>query len=153
MPKKLAIAVLVTGALMLPSHEALAHGGGGLGGGQGEGFYGGGSHGRTLEDDFHGSGFGVGANRGGGFGGHHFVVGPGEVGDPYWSPCNYDSYGTNSCGGKARPHKLGGPNPIACRHPLSYGRVPFFLASHRLMEKGRERLSALFRPVRAMLHW
>ena len=61
MPKKLAIAVvaLVTGALMLPSHEALAHGGGGLGGGQGEGFYGGGSHGRTLEDDFHGSGFGV----------------------------------------------------------------------------------------------
>jgi hypothetical protein len=101
MPKKLAIAVvaLVTGALMLPSHEALARGGVGFGGGRGAGFGGIGFHRRALGGSFHGSGFAVDANRGGGFGGHHFVVGPGEVGDPYWSPCNYDSYGTNSCGG------------------------------------------------------
>jgi hypothetical protein len=101
MPKKLAIAVvaLVTGALMLPSHEALARGGVGLAGGHGAGFGGIGFHGRALGGSFHGSGFAVDANRGGGFGGHHFVVGPGEVGDPYWSPCNYDSYGTDSCGG------------------------------------------------------
>ena len=100
--KKLAIAViaLVTGALMLPNQEALAHGGGGgLGGGHGAGFGGSGFHSRALEDGFHGSGFAVGGNRGGGFGGHHFVIGPGEVGDPYWSPCNYDSYGADSCGG------------------------------------------------------
>ena len=104
MTKKLAIAAvaLVTCALMLPTHEALAHGGGGFGGGQGESFDGGGSHTPTLERGFHGSGFAVGGNRGGGFGGRgfsHFVVGPGQVGDPYWSPCNYNSYGTDSCGG------------------------------------------------------
>lgn len=102
--KKLAIAVvaLVTGALMLPGHEALANGGSGFGGGQSEGLNGGGSHGRTFERGFHGSGFGVGSDRGGGFGDrgfNRFVVGPGDVGDPYWSACNYDSYGTDGCGG------------------------------------------------------
>ncbi len=104
MPKKLAIAViaLVTAALMLPNQEALAHVGGGFGGGHGDGVGGIGFHGRALEDGFHGSGFGVGGNRGGRVGGRgfsHFVVGLGLVGDPYWSPCNYDSYGTDGCGG------------------------------------------------------
>ena len=60
--KKLAIAVvaLVAGALMLPSHEALARGGGGFGGGHGGGFGGVGFHGRALGGGFHGSGFGGG---------------------------------------------------------------------------------------------
>jgi hypothetical protein len=101
MTRKLAIGVLAL-VLMLSSHEALAHGGGGFGGGQGQSFYGGRSYGRTLERGFHGSGFGVGGNRGVGLGGRgfsHSLVSPGQVGDPYWSPCNYDSYGPDSCGG------------------------------------------------------
>jgi len=104
MAKKLAIAVvaLVTATLMLPNQEALARSGGGFAGGHGDGFGGIGFHGRALEGGFHDSGFAVGGNRGRGFGGRgfsHFVVGPGEVGDPYWSLCNYDSYGTDGCGG------------------------------------------------------
>jgi hypothetical protein len=54
-----------------------------------------------LEDRFHRGGFGMGANRGGGFGGHHFAVGPGEVGDPYWSPCNYNSTAPTAAEGRS----------------------------------------------------
>jgi hypothetical protein len=95
--KKLAIAVvaLLAGALMLPYHEALAHGGGGFGGGHGGGFGEGGFDGGALGRDFHGGGFG-------GRGFSHFAVGRGfdhrgQVRDPYWTPCSYDSYGTDSC--------------------------------------------------------
>jgi hypothetical protein len=101
MTKKSAIAVvaLVTGALILPNQEALARTGGGFEAGHGAGKNG--FPGHALEGDFHGRGFGVGGNRGAGFGGRtsrHFAVRPGELEDPYWSPCNYNSYGTDSCG-------------------------------------------------------
>jgi hypothetical protein len=105
--KKLAIAivVLLAGALTLPNHEALARGGGGFGGGHGGGFNGAGSHDGALRRGFHGGDLGGGGNRQGGFssrGSSHLAGGRvfdhrGQVGDPYWTPCNYDSYGTDSC--------------------------------------------------------
>ncbi len=85
---RLAIAVvaLLAGALMLSNHEALARGDGGFGGG-------------------HEGSFGGGNNRIGGFGGRgfsHLAGGRefdhrGQVGDPYWTLCNYYSYGEDSC--------------------------------------------------------
>jgi len=106
--KKLTIAVvaLLTGALMLPNHEALARGDGGFGGGHEGSLGGGGFHGRALGRGFHGGDFGGGGNRERGFGGLGLghIAGSrgfdhrGQVGDPYWTPCNYYSYGDDSCG-------------------------------------------------------
>jgi hypothetical protein len=84
--KKLVIAVvaLVAGSLMLLDHEALAHadGGGGHGGRSGGGgFHGHALRGRALSHIA---------------GGRRFDQRD-QVGDPYWTPCNYDSYGTDSC--------------------------------------------------------
>jgi hypothetical protein len=102
-----ALVVLIAGALMLPTHEALARGGGGFGGDQGGGS-GGGLHGRASARGFHGDDFGGSGNREVEFGGRglsHLTRGRrfdhrGQVGDPYWTPCNYSSsYGTDSCGG------------------------------------------------------
>ena len=88
MRKKLAIAVvaLLAGALMLPDHEAFARGGGGFGGGYDGGLGGGGFHGRALR------------SRGLSniTGGRRFDY-RGQADDPYWTPCNYDSFGTDSC--------------------------------------------------------
>jgi hypothetical protein len=104
--RKLAIAVvaLLTGVLTLPYHQASARGGGGFGGGHGGGFNGGGSHDGALRRGFHGGDLGGGRNRKGGFGGRgsSHVAGGRGFGhrgqlDPYWTPCNYDSYGTDSC--------------------------------------------------------
>ena len=100
-----ALLVLIAGALMLPSHEALARGGGGFGGGHGGGSTGG-LHGGALGRGFHGDDFGGGGNREVEFGGRglsHLARGRGfdhrgQVGDPYWTPCNYYSYGDDSCG-------------------------------------------------------
>ena len=88
MRKKLAIAVvaLLAGALMLPDHEAFARGGGGFGGGYDGGLGGGGFHGRALRSR------GLSSIAGGRRFDHR-----GQTGDPYWTPCNYDSYGTDSC--------------------------------------------------------
>lgn len=108
MRKKWAIAVvaLLAGALMLPNHEALARGDGGFGGGHEGSLGGGGFHGRALGRGFHGGDFGGGGNRERGFGGRGLshIAGDrgfdhrGQVGDPYWTPCNYYSYGDDSCG-------------------------------------------------------
>ena len=67
--KKLTIAVvaLLTGALMLPNHEAFARGDGGFGGGHEGSLGGGGFHGRALGRGFHGGDFGGGGNRERGF--------------------------------------------------------------------------------------
>jgi uncharacterized membrane protein len=100
---KLAIAVVTLLALMLPNHEALARGDGGFGGGHEGSFGAGGSHGSAFGGGF---GFRGGDNRLGGFGGRgfsHLAVGRefdhrGQVGDPYWTPCNYYSYADDSCG-------------------------------------------------------
>jgi hypothetical protein len=96
----IASVALLAGTLMLSNHEALARGDGGFGGGH-EGSFGGvGFHGSAF-----GGGFGGGHNRIGGFGargfshlagGHEFDH-RGQVGDPYWTPCNYYSYGVDSC--------------------------------------------------------
>ena len=88
MRKKLAIAVvaLLAGALMLPDHEAFARGGGGFGGGYDGGLGGGGFHGRALRSR------GLSNITGGRRFDHR-----GQADDPYWTPCNYDSYGTDSC--------------------------------------------------------
>jgi hypothetical protein len=98
----IAVVALLTGALMLPNHEALARGDGALGGGHEGSFGGGGFHGSTFGGGF---GSGEGHNRIGGFGGSgfsHLAGGRefdhrGQVGDPYWTPCNYYSYGDDSC--------------------------------------------------------
>ena len=94
----IASVALLAGTLMLSNHEALARGGGGH-----EGSFGGvGSHGSAFGGGF---GFGGGHNRIGGFGARgfsHLAGGRefdhrGQVGDPYWAPCNYYSYGEDSC--------------------------------------------------------
>jgi hypothetical protein len=59
----------------------------------------------TGEGGFHGDDFGGGGNREVEFRGRGLrslargrgFDHRGEVGDPYWTPCNYDSYGTDSC--------------------------------------------------------
>ena len=95
----IASVALLAGTLMLSNHEALARGGGGH-----EGSFGGvGFHGSAFGGGF---GFGGGHNRIGGFGARgfsHLAGGRefdhrGQVGDPYWTPCNYYSYGEDSCG-------------------------------------------------------
>ena len=86
--KKLTIAVvaLLAGAPMLPNHEALARGDGGFGGGHDGSLGGGGFHGRALR------------SRGlSNIAGRRRFDDRGQVSDPYWTPCNYDSYGTDSC--------------------------------------------------------
>jgi hypothetical protein len=119
--KKLASAVvaLLAGALMLPNHEALARGDGGFGGGHEGSFGGGGFHGRALGRGFHGGDFGGGGNREGGFRGRGLshMAGDrkfdhrGQVGDPYWTPCNYYSYGDDSCGAASALSSPSGERP------------------------------------------
>ena len=105
--KKVVVAhvALIALVLMAPTHEALARGfGGGQGGDAGGGLHGGAVMGRGFRaDDLRAAGndkleFGDRGlshlARGRGF--DH----QGQVGDPYWTPCDYSfSYGTDGCGG------------------------------------------------------
>jgi uncharacterized membrane protein len=90
---------LIAAILMAPTHEALARVGGGFGGGHG-GSFGGGLHGGAgLGRGFRADDLRAGGNRELEFGGRGFAH-RAQVGDPYWSPCDYSStYGTNGCGG------------------------------------------------------
>jgi hypothetical protein len=93
MTRKLAIGivVLIIGVVMLNDHEALARGADGEG---------------ASERGFRGSDLVKGSKEAGlaAEGSGHLAGGRrgfdqrGQVGDPYWAPCNnYDSYGADSC--------------------------------------------------------
>jgi hypothetical protein len=91
--KKLAMAVvaLLTGVVMLNDHEALARGAGGEGASE-RGF-----RGSDLVKGSKEAGYG-GRRSGHLAGGRRGFDQRGQVGDPYWAPCNnYDSYGADSC--------------------------------------------------------
>jgi len=102
----IAVVALLAGALMLPNHERWLVVTAGLQAATRGSLGGGGFHGRALGRGFHGGDFGGGGNRERGFGGRGLshIAGSrgfdhrGQVGDPYWTPCNYYSYGDDSCG-------------------------------------------------------
>jgi hypothetical protein len=93
MTRKLAIGivVLITGVVMLNDHEALARGAGGEGASE-RGF-----RGSDLVKGGKEAGYG-GRRSGHLAGGRRGFDQGGQVGDPYWAPCNnYDSYSADSC--------------------------------------------------------
>jgi hypothetical protein len=107
MRKKMVAAhvALIAVVLMVPTHDALARGfGGGQGGGAGGGFH----DGAALESGFRADDLRSGGNSKLEFGARelsHLARGRGfdhrgQVGDPYWTPCDYSfSDGTDGCGG------------------------------------------------------